>query len=197
MLTSETLQEVLEELGRGFVEGRLDREEVYDLFQDYIQAAKQQEKRERRPSSRLPEGYEVVSSCSFTVQGKPGVKGRAQWSSRNNRMMNPAKNRYIEEAIRDQVVKQVPERLKGILPWHGPVVLNCCFYFSLKKSRSGVHVARPDLDNAIKSVCDSLNDILWEDDSQVFDVHGRKLYHPTVAKTTLQVFFLEKSNGIS
>lgn len=192
MLTNEAIDRCIKLLQVMAMEHELGSEE-WDMYADQIQAL---QKVRRRPVSRLPEGYAVVSACSFEVEGRPGVKMRAR-IGRWGKMMNPAENRIVEERIRNQVIEQIPERLKAMLPWHGPVVLNAHFRWCPAKLRSrAVHIVRPDLDNALKSVCDSLNDILWEDDSQVFDVHVTKAYDPGGAKTLLKVFFLEKSNGI-
>lgn len=35
---------------------------------------------------------------------------------------------------------------------------------------------RPDNDNYVKGLFDALNGIIWKDDSQVVDLHSRKLY---------------------
>ncbi len=38
------------------------------------------------------------------------------------------------------------------------------------------HTKRPDLDNCVKFVKDCLNGIVWWDDSQVYEVHAKKIY---------------------
>lgn len=35
---------------------------------------------------------------------------------------------------------------------------------------------RPDFDNSVKLICDSLNKIVWQDDSQIVDAHVIKKY---------------------
>lgn len=37
-------------------------------------------------------------------------------------------------------------------------------------------VKRPDIDNLSKSIFDSLNKIVWEDDSQIVEVHAYKIF---------------------
>jgi len=38
------------------------------------------------------------------------------------------------------------------------------------------HVSRPDVDNLIKFVNDSLNDVLWIDDAIIYEMVMRKFY---------------------
>lgn len=38
------------------------------------------------------------------------------------------------------------------------------------------HTKKPDLDNLVKQVCDALNDVVWEDDSQVVEMIAYKRY---------------------
>ena len=46
----------------------------------------------------------------------------------------------------------------------------------LKKSAPEAHSSKPDIDNMIKFVLDSLNGIYFKDDSQVFIITAKKLY---------------------
>ena len=52
---------------------------------------------------------------------------------------------------------------------------------NLPKSKPGRIWApgRPDNDNYVKAVFDALNQIIWKDDSQIVDLHSRKLYAST------------------
>ena len=38
------------------------------------------------------------------------------------------------------------------------------------------HSSRPDLDNLLKFVNDSLNKVLWKDDALIYEVYARKFY---------------------
>ena len=64
----------------------------------------------------------------------------------------------------------------------GAVILSARFYFAIPVSRAkklkegDVHTQRPDLDNALKSVEDGLNKVLWNDDSQVYKIDAGKFW---------------------
>ena len=57
--------------------------------------------------------------------------------------------------------------MKRRKPMRGPIVLVLEFH---RKNRR-----RVDLDNLAKTVMDAGNGVVWEDDSQVFDKHTRKV----------------------
>lgn len=73
-----------------------------------------------------------------------------------------------------------------------PIELTLLFYFPRPKSHYGTgknsellkdaapkyHTQKPDLDNMCKAVMDSLNMVLYRDDSQVIQVNAQKLWAP-------------------
>jgi Holliday junction resolvase RusA-like endonuclease len=66
-------------------------------------------------------------------------------------------------------------------PWDGPISLVAVFVFPrpkrLKTSGSRVwHDKKPDADNVLKALKDSLKEVSWRDDSQVAEVCVRKKY---------------------
>lgn len=108
----------------------------------------------------------------FTVFGKPKPQGS---------------KRHVGHGI-------MVESSKGLKPWrqeisgtalaqgapmfgpHVPVEVTLRFYFtSPKKKRAGMTTA-PDVDKLSRSVFDSLKGILLHDDSQVIELHARKMY---------------------
>jgi len=73
--------------------------------------------------------------------------------------------------------------------FNGATKLEVTFYMPIPASLSKVkqkalngefHIKRPDTDNLLKSVKDSLNGIFYKDDSQICDVVAKKIYstHP-------------------
>jgi len=46
----------------------------------------------------------------------------------------------------------------------------------VKSQFGSQHIGRPDVDNLIKFVCDSLNGVFWRDDSLIFWVNAQKKY---------------------
>ena len=65
-------------------------------------------------------------------------------------------------------------------PWDCPVSLVAVFVFPRPKSLKGNcrkwHIKRPDADNVLKALKDSLKGMAWLDDSQVCEVCVRKWY---------------------
>jgi Holliday junction resolvase RusA-like endonuclease len=69
--------------------------------------------------------------------------------------------------------------------FNGATKLEVTFYMPIPASLSKVkqkalngefHIKRPDTDNLLKSVKDSLNGIFYKDDSQICDVVAKKIY---------------------
>ena len=59
----------------------------------------------------------------------------------------------------------------------GPLTVTMLFTFvKPKSSKRDYPTVRPDLDNIIKSVTDGLNNIAWEDDSQICRLIAEKQY---------------------
>lgn len=61
----------------------------------------------------------------------------------------------------------------------GPVRLMVAFYLPRPKSlpkKMVHHVKKPDSDKLLRSVCDALTRVAWQDDSQVVDVKVTKRY---------------------
>ncbi|WP_078379135.1 RusA family crossover junction endodeoxyribonuclease [Sutcliffiella halmapala] len=86
---------------------------------------------------------------------------------------------------------------KSVLQWHakqqlkekkllgGPIAVEIWFIMPIPKSWSKkkqaavvgeYHIKKPDADNLVKGVFDSLNKIAWHDDNQVAKVTAIKLY---------------------
>lgn len=63
-------------------------------------------------------------------------------------------------------------------PSSKPIRLTMNFCLTMpKKPKHKIHpIVRPDLDNYQKAVCDSLNGIIYVDDSQVVEIMSRKYY---------------------
>jgi len=66
-------------------------------------------------------------------------------------------------------------------PIEGPIRLDVSFFLPRPKNMKSrmdcePHIKKPDSDNLLKAVMDSMNDIFWNDDSQVCDVRVRKFY---------------------
>jgi len=66
----------------------------------------------------------------------------------------------------------------------GPVILRVCFYLPRPKKMKNAgnslnvpHTKRPDTDNLLKAVMDSMSDVgVWKDDAQVYRTDAGKYY---------------------
>lgn len=140
----------------------------------------------------MAEGESCLSeSVLVIVEGEPVGKGRPKAVRQGGfvRMYTPEKTRSYEEKIADEARKS----MSGRDPITGPVLLELSMVVSVpsswsKKKRAAalsgqmVPTKKPDKDNVIKAICDSLNGIVWVDDVQVTDLVSRKRFgeHPHV-----------------
>jgi Holliday junction resolvase RusA-like endonuclease len=71
------------------------------------------------------------------------------------------------------------------IPLEWPISARVTFYMPIPNSWSqkkkdsklgSFHTSKPDIDNLIKGLFDSLNKIAWKDDNQVCEVYSRKVY---------------------
>ena len=117
-----------------------------------------------------------MPSMTFTIpgaaMGKPRMTRRDKWAQRD------AVVRY--RAWADQVRASAGFMAKRTLT--KPVSLTCWFFLPMPASWSKIkqanhlgraHTGKPDTDNLLKSVMDSL----WENDSLVFKVTAAKFWH--------------------
>ena len=116
---------------------------------------------------------------TFTVAGVP--KGKARPRFWNGRAVTPATTREYEQEVAWSA------KAGGVRVLDGPIVLDVIATFPIAESWSKAkkeqalagqlpHLSRPDADNVLKIVCDSLNGIAWKDDAQVVDARVRKKY---------------------
>lgn len=125
---------------------------------------------------------------TFTVPGEPQGKARARTfynhAAHKISTMTPEKT-VIYEAI----IKQFFEINKpsGFKPIEGMVQLTVRAYYSIPKSASKKKclemtegkirpMKKPDADNVLKVIADSLNKIAYKDDTQIVDTSVQKFY---------------------
>jgi Holliday junction resolvase RusA-like endonuclease len=118
---------------------------------------------------------------TFFIPGIPVAKGRPKLSTRGGfaRAYTPAKTRDYETVV------ALYGRNAIKTPLDGPLCVDLTFTLpipsSIPKKRlesiiGSPHIKRPDLDNLCKGVLDGLNEIAWLDDSQICELHCRKIY---------------------
>jgi Holliday junction resolvase RusA-like endonuclease len=93
----------------------------------------------------------------------PVPKGRPRFF--RGRVITPKKTREFEANLK-QFVKTVFKEA----PYTGEVSVT--LDFGRKRKVSAV----PDLDNYVKGVTDSLNGVIWKDDSQITELYASKKY---------------------
>ncbi len=125
-----------------------------------------------------------MQEISFTVFGEPIAQGRPKFARIGNHVSayDPAKSRSYKAIVRDEAIKYKPDK-----PLEGPLALSVMVYKSIPKSLSKKRtqqalegelrpITKPDLDNVIKGIKDSLKGIIWRDDSQVIALQAGKWY---------------------
>lgn len=119
--------------------------------------------------------------AKIIIPGNPVAKGRPRFTKRGF-AYTPAKTKSAEETIAWAWKNQSKEYFDDV-----PIKVNIDFYKSPPKSTSKKRLAlmenkeirpttRPDIDNYIKLVLDSLNGIAFKDDNQICELVSRKFY---------------------
>ena len=117
-------------------------------------------------------------AVSFYIPGEPVAFARA--GSNGKRRFTPSKQASYREAV--QWAAKEPCRKAG-LPFVGPIRAVMCFEFEYPKNYSAKRKAattwkntKPDLDNLVKEISDSLNKIAYHDDAQIVELFARKRF---------------------
>lgn len=98
---------------------------------------------------------------------------------------------------------QIQSQFNRKAPIQGPLIVSVAFHMPIPKGTSkprtrqmlnGVmhHIKRPDVDNLQKFILDCLKTIVFEDDSQIFEIHAKKIFSET-PKTIIQIGEVEVS----
>ena len=129
---------------------------------------------------------------SFTVIGNPNTLQRHRFSNVTRKMYNPSAKK--QKDFRSLVRKNLQMDEQNVPFFKEGTYLSISLVFKMQRpknhfSRSDpetkklkknaptlYHVARKDLDNMIKFVLDSLNGLLYEDDSHIATINACKIY---------------------
>lgn len=121
---------------------------------------------------------------SFTIDGPAHGKARPRTDFQTGRVHEDPKSAKIEV----EVGKLARHAFGPGDPWTGPVRVTITAIAQIPKSwpkRYGLALAhgqmiyddgKPDGDNIEKLIWDACSEIMWRDDAQVVDWHGRKRY---------------------
>jgi Holliday junction resolvase RusA-like endonuclease len=129
-----------------------------------------------------------MKEIKFVYYGEPVAKGRPKFFRAKAGYVGtytPKKTAAAEEDFKSQAIKFSPKTLIT-----GEISLDVGFYRGLKKSMSKRAkidaldgrlnpTTRPDIDNNVKLVCDSMNGLFWQDDAQIVSLTMKKRYSDT------------------
>lgn len=122
--------------------------------------------------------------CRFEVEGKIKGKGRPRFANvgRYVKTYTPQDTAVYENLIKLQFKMSCGEFYSEL-----PLMMNITAIHGIPKSESKKNRVRmlsneirpakkPDSDNIAKIICDSLNKVAYNDDTQVIELHIKKIY---------------------
>lgn len=109
------------------------------------------------------------------ITTEPVAKGRPRTTYQNGwvRTYTPQKTLDAQDFMRAKLQRHI----KNAFPPHTPIKLTATFYRTKSKwlpKREAMPFRKPDLDNLLKLLLDSLNKILVADDAQVTTINVKK-----------------------
>ena len=120
----------------------------------------------------------------FTILGEPKGKGRPRFNTRTGHAVTPKDTVNYETLVHMEYLAQC-ENLR--FPDDAMLDMRILAYYSIPKSKSKKVKAqmianeirptkKPDMDNVVKIIADSLNQVAYKDDTQIVDCQCRKFY---------------------
>lgn len=117
----------------------------------------------------------------FEIEGRPVGKGRPRMNTRTGRAYTPQATKTAENRIKRIYTREINHFFEGYIR------MSVIAYYPVAKSNTKKvkeqklnNIIRPntkpDIDNVIKLVADSLNDIAYTDDTQIVELHAEKYY---------------------
>ena len=109
---------------------------------------------------------------NFSVDIRPMGKERPRLT-RSGHAYTPQRTRDYENYIKTQFKKVFPD----FKPIDSAVLVELNFYYVRSKSNKDPHhTIKPDIDNLIKAICDSLNGLAYVDDRLITGIIAHKEY---------------------
>ncbi len=138
-----------------------------------------------------------MTEINFTVLGNPKAQQRHRTFRRGNFNINVDPSAKDKESFLLTIKKEAPDT-----PIISPIEMDIRFYFARPKShyRTGKNAGmlrvdapdicakKPDIDNCIKFVMDSMNGVYFKDDSQIWRVLVVKKYDD-MPRTEITIIF--------
>ena len=120
----------------------------------------------------------------FTILGEPQGKGRPRFCRNTGHAITPKDTVNYETLVHMEYVAQCEEFR---FPDDAMLDMRIRAYYSIPKSASKKKRAamiigeirptkKPDMDNVVKIIADSLNQVAYRDDTQIVDCQCRKFY---------------------
>lgn len=123
----------------------------------------------------------------LVIMGEPCGKGRPRFSAKTGRTYTPQKTQSYENLVKMQYALDY-----GVTKFSDGSMLDMRItaYYGIPKSaskkkqeamRQGLirPTKKPDMDNVVKIIADSLNGVAYHDDTQIVDCQCRKFYSDT------------------
>ena len=118
----------------------------------------------------------------------PVPQGRPRFARRGKfvQTYDPPKSKKFKTELRQLAEIEYAEK-----PYHAeqhkPIIIELNLYIPMLKSFSKIKhlkatdgtlrpTTKPDIDNYIKGILDSLNGLFWHDDGQIVEIHAGKYY---------------------
>jgi len=121
----------------------------------------------------------------FNVDCNPVGKQRPRFRRVGNFVQTYSPKKTVD--LESQIRKAAEKAMGGMEPLETPIALYCYIKFPIPKSytkkrqeqcKLGLEkpIKKPDLDNIIKLIQDSLNGVVYKDDCQIVALHSTKVY---------------------
>lgn len=119
----------------------------------------------------------------FEIPGKITGKGRPRVNTQTAIAYTPTKTKEYEELVKQYFIL----KYRRINPLEGRIKIEMKAYFGIPKNTSkkqkeemiNNHISptkKPDIDNIVKIILDSLNKLAFKDDNQITKLEVEKLY---------------------
>lgn len=119
----------------------------------------------------------------FEVPGKVIGKGRPRLNSYTGVVYTPTRTKDYETLVEQYFLLKYP----GFKPLEGRIKVNIIAYFSIPKTTKKSEInemlennisptKKPDIDNIVKSILDSMNKFAFKDDNQITKLEVEKKY---------------------